>query len=506
MTRACRDWLCSQRVSAQFVSLYFVLCISCGLVYRDFRLKQQLESTSLPKSPGSNDVETGRDLASVHVDVVLPTAETNSPLAAELAQTTLLPVLHTTKSIQSHISIGKVNHGGIVRKDTSTNIAPLFPRSSRKTRSWQAMPDLFDFIFNKNESSFIETIRNPCWYGKHLVSDGKGPELEPDQSLLCMPHFYLIGHVKSGTSDLWDTISRHPHVNPGRVLKEQHYFSRSWHSAPQWIAKYKRFAASVESKPERESIAGDATPDYIWANLRYLNNEFRGSYKDSSGRRIANNSVSKNVTIAEVVAELNPDARLLLSLRSPTNRLWSDFFYFAHRPNTERDFDLVHPDTKVTAEDFDTFARMGVEAFTGCLQQGGSVHSCSHSMKTFRHYHAGRVRFAMGCYGGFVQEWLAQFQPSQLLVTSLEEYKLYPQDVVRSVFQHLGVHEPTTAEWTAIMGKKKVVNQQSEHYQTLTMLNSTRQLLNEAYTPCIRLLDEVLDSNGHFEKLWLGTS
>jgi hypothetical protein len=46
------------------------------------------------------------------------------------------------------------------------------------------------------------------------------------QDLLCLPYFYLLGHVKGGTSDLWAFLSKHPDINPGRVLKEQHYFSR----------------------------------------------------------------------------------------------------------------------------------------------------------------------------------------------------------------------------------------------------------------------------------------
>ena len=44
------------------------------------------------------------------------------------------------------------------------------------------------------------------------------------------------------------------------------------------------------------------------------------------------------VTIAEALAEVNPRARLLLMLRDPLSRLWSDFFYFAH--HRERDLPL----------------------------------------------------------------------------------------------------------------------------------------------------------------------
>ena len=85
-----------------------------------------------------------------------------------------------------------------------------------------------------------------------------------------------------------------------------------------------------------------------------------------------------------------------MSLRNPVDRLWSDFFYFAHRPNHERDLPLPHPDTEVTAEHFDAFARRAVEVFEECMQDN-TVQHCAFATRTHRKYHAGRVRFAMAC-------------------------------------------------------------------------------------------------------------
>ena len=48
--------------------------------------------------------------------------------------------------------------------------------------------------------------------------------------------------TQAGTSDLWQFISKHPAVNPGRVLKEQHYFTRPWITAAQFVSRYRRFA------------------------------------------------------------------------------------------------------------------------------------------------------------------------------------------------------------------------------------------------------------------------
>jgi len=60
------------------------------------------------------------------------------------------------------------------------------------------------------------------------------------------------------------------------VLKEQHYYSRPWINAAQWVFRYKRFASAIGggARGDDVSVAGDATPDYIWANLRFLNTAY----------------------------------------------------------------------------------------------------------------------------------------------------------------------------------------------------------------------------------------
>jgi hypothetical protein len=182
---------------------------------------------------------------------------------------------------------------------SSVRLAPLYDLTTRRARVRKALPDLFDLA--PAPDGYLPTLRNPCWKGRYRASDGRG-ELETNESLLCLPGFYIIGHVKvsfmqrcilsaftsvflhtyhvfgetvrtpvtsrappchrltlhtlphivcahrhtritqAGTSDLWQFISKHPAVNPGRVLKEQHYFTRPWITAAQFVSRYRRFA------------------------------------------------------------------------------------------------------------------------------------------------------------------------------------------------------------------------------------------------------------------------
>jgi N-acetylgalactosamine 4-sulfate 6-O-sulfotransferase len=203
-----------------------------------------------------------------------------------------------------------------------------------------------------------------------------------------------------------------------------------------------------------------------------------------------------NITIAEVIAEVNPAARLMLSLRDPVQRLWSDFFYFAHRPNHERSVPLPHPDTEVTAEHFDAFATEAVRQFTACTEAAGggqgSLKRCTFATRTFKKYHAGQVRLAMGCYGPFVEEYLAHFPQSQLLVLTLEQYKDDPKATLRRAFDHLGAREPSEGEWASILARNKITNQQGDHYKKLTMMASTQTMLRQFYAQCNADLAEKL--------------
>ena len=90
---------------------------------------------------------------------------------------------------------------------------------------------------------------------------------------------------------------------------------------------------------------------------------------------------------AEALAEFAPQAKLLLLLRDPVERLWSDFFYFAHRPvglpaaalnpvcllttapKQERDVALPSNLSDVNASHFDEFVTDGLQRLAVCAQE-----------------------------------------------------------------------------------------------------------------------------------------
>jgi hypothetical protein len=76
---------------------------------------------------------------------------------------------------------------------SSVRLAPLYDLATRRARVRKALPDLFDLT--PAPDGYLPTLRNPCWKGRYRASDGRG-EIETNESLLCLPGFYIIGHVK----------------------------------------------------------------------------------------------------------------------------------------------------------------------------------------------------------------------------------------------------------------------------------------------------------------------
>ena len=93
---------------------------------------------------------------------------------------------------------------------------PQHPRATRRVRARAALPDLYSLVPVSDDGGrparLIGNLSNPCWMGQYRANGGKGELLEGPPEVMCMPHFYLIGHVKAGSSDVWAVISKHPSV------------------------------------------------------------------------------------------------------------------------------------------------------------------------------------------------------------------------------------------------------------------------------------------------------
>ncbi len=221
----------------------------------------------------------------------------------------------------------------------------------------------------------------------------------PTAGLRCLPDFLLIGAMRSGTSSLFKYLAQHPELAPS-LRKEVDYFARHPHRGEDW---YRRHFA-LESRRRiaeargRSLLSFEATPYYL--------------YEPRTPAR---------------AAALLPQARLVVLLRDPVDRAFSDYQHM-RRLGFEP---LSFPDA-VDAEE----ARLTPELARMAADPGYFSRD---------HHHFSYL--ARGRYADQLERWLAHYPAGRMLL--LESRDLYrdPATCVRAVSDFLGVRPWTPQQF-----------------------------------------------------------
>jgi hypothetical protein len=110
-----------------------------------------------------------------------------------------------------------------------------------------------------------------------------------DAPPLVLPHFVIVGAMRSGTTALATYLKAHPQVFMS-PRKEVHFFDDHFHEGMQW---YSRFFAGAQAG----SKIGEATPNYMY-----------------DGQAISR------------MASVLPEAQLVVILRNPVDRAYSHYW------------------------------------------------------------------------------------------------------------------------------------------------------------------------------------
>lgn len=200
------------------------------------------------------------------------------------------------------------------------------------------------------------------------------------------PDFFLVGAPKCGTTALYAMLGAHPEifVSP---MKEPDFFAADIRKA---------VAGSRALRPGEEPIDD-------W--LRYLE-LFRGA---TVSQRRGEGSVSylASRVAARAIHERCPDARILMVLRDPADRLFSHYAAAVAARSTRESF-----------ADWLRAAAMREKSDTAPI---GPV--------------------VAGRYGTNLQRYLAVFPPSRIHIAWHQDYVSDPAATVRRVFEFLGVDQ-----------------------------------------------------------------
>ncbi|XP_067654069.1 carbohydrate sulfotransferase 15-like [Haliotis asinina] len=334
------------------------------------------------------------------------------------------------------LSAGDVTH---IRQACPWNSGS--PPLDDKMRTMYEMHDLFRF----KRPEFLSNYKNPCW------------RRENSSQLLCLPYFYVVGFPKCGSTFTFSTIVGHPEVAKPQY-KETQWISRRRFDGSSNLEEFLDMFSSATrlieknvvtdpntGKQYHHMITGEGSPSTVWENShwRYL----PGNY----------NCTEPRVLNPHYIYHLNPDTRIIIVIRNPTDMRISEYNFFNRH----------HP----TAEQFHKDMVDGIEKFENCRS--------SFSLRTCAYNNNEKLRTPIALYHVFISDWMRVFPREQILLVRLEDTHQDPHSSFSNIFEFLGLSHVSRLELQTIMSRSRM----NLRKKAFTAKNETRRILDDFFKP-----------------------
>ena len=340
-----------------------------------------------------------------------------------------------------------------------------------------SLPDIVRFIrqYIPPPSGFIGHLKNPCWFANYdkIKSDLNLyynysrithqdysyllPKTSGTKTLYCLPYMYLLGYPKCGTTSLYEYFRKHPE------------FATFSSRGCGWIGVHtsgliKKYPANVKtvfsllnhfylaSRQIEKSSADDHVNDKIIADFSP-----GSSWRQSGFEQFKNGSMCDPPLL---LRELQPDAKFVVLLREPINRLYSAFWFYAGNKYQKK----LSPE--IFIGDVQTFFKRlklcdSKKSMLKCLREAQDF---DNHFKDFRHM-TKNEQLLTGFYYLYLLPWLQVFPRENFLFIRTEDMKKDTGKTLQEIFQFLGMSH---------LSDKKIdeIQQIVRHEQTLLHSNS----------------------------------
>ena len=372
--------------------------------------------------------------------------------------------------------------------------------------------DDFEGNSTRNLDSFVNTLRtvipppsefepgyrNPCWHmnvyipqkvkkmlwfkGSSLtdneasyamsqlfmVKDKEGKAKVP-KTLLCIPKIFFIGFPKSGSSQLFQMMKRNPQIVSG-LNKEPHWWTRFPFNAKfphntlaifRYLMHYQDASHYISTNPQ--ALAVDASQSTIWDT-----------------REIKNLCI-----MPSLVHSIIPNAKYIVIMRDPVDRLYSDFTYLCEKRWEALKLKAI-PDYYLQsgADLFHQTAELEIREFNECLQENRlelCAHRALYGREAVTDNVCGRVRLGISLYHIHVSRWLKVIPRDQFLFLRTEDLAADPYKLLTRVWDFLGVRSQTPEELVDILNAQTNYSPVA-HMKALQLRPDTRNMLEDFYS------------------------
>ena len=281
----------------------------------------------------------------------------------------------------------------------------------------------------------------------------------------CVPNVYLAGFPKSGTTFLYSLISTHP-LFAKPYSKEGNFWREFVKTADPLYKKLdvlhylfhcKPAANEIETSEKRLIIDGSASTIFASPDTGV--------------------SLDKDVCILPtLLSKVLPDAKYIVIMRNPVERLWSDYWYFCAksrwkiRHNHNISYNIPMETVLRASEIFHNHSMRVLDDFQDCLQNGNSEFACvMRANSEDGIYSACRgARVGVGLYYFHIVKWLSILPRSSFLFLRMEDLIGDPFSVMVKVWKFLEI-APLT---------KEVLDY---HIENLVKTNANSWIVSEKY-------------------------
>ena len=321
----------------------------------------------------------------------------------------------------------------------------------------------------KSHPSFLESFKNPCWFGAGNLS--------------CLPYFYLLGYPKCGTTKLYNLLKIHPHYASSKI-KEPHY----WRKQRNYIS-YSNITGTVELKP---SISKYAKVFKTASSLIYSSpgQMITGDCSASTAWDLPFGLPIEMVgydAIPYMIHSILPNAKFIVIMRNPSDRLRSEYYYFG-----------IKYKYTLSADDFHELTIAFINAYKSCTSAGFSELHCIYSRQLkYAHF-----RPLVSMYYYSLARWFKYFKREQFLLLTTDELAEDELTVALQMYQFLGLAKPNAHILNLVQKREgrqvnSIKKRMSKYHTSLapTVHNKTIKILNQFFEPFNAKLASLVGDN-----------
>ncbi|MEO8475976.1 MAG: sulfotransferase domain-containing protein [Actinomycetota bacterium] len=207
-----------------------------------------------------------------------------------------------------------------------------------------------------------------------------------------MPDYVIVGGQRCGTTSLYQYLIEHPAVGAA-TTKEVHFFDINYERGPDWYRGHfptNAYLRAVAHRTGMRATTGEASPYYLYHP--------RAPYR---------------------LADMLPDAKLVVMLRDPVSRLISHFHH---------EVSLGHED-----QSLERAIELEPERLAGegdRMLREPTYHSYAHQHHSY---------FARGVYAEQLERWFAVFPREHVLIVESRRFFKEPSGELDRVLGFLGL-------------------------------------------------------------------